>query len=74
MHIHVVLTLAPFLFCPMSSVINRDKTWLNVVIEKRDVLLAGQHISWFYMLGFPLSLFNSTSGYEFSEANMSNSE
>lgn len=44
-HIHEVLTLAPFLFCPMSSVINRYKTRLNVVIENKAVLVAGQHIN-----------------------------
>lgn len=45
LHIHEVLTLAPFLFYPMSSAINKYTTWLNTIIENKDVLLAIQHIS-----------------------------
>lgn len=44
-HIHEALTSAPLLFCPMSSVINRYKTWLNVAIENKDVLGASQNIN-----------------------------
>lgn len=58
----------------MNSVTNRYKTSLKVAIENKDVLGASQNINRFYVLGFPLSAFSSASGYEFSEANMSNSE
>jgi len=58
----------------MSSVINKYTTQLNTIIKNKDVLVAIQHINGFYMLGLSLSLFSSSSGYEFSVANMKYSE
>lgn len=45
LNIYEVLTQAPSLLCPMSSLINRYKTWLNTAVGNKDVLVASQHIN-----------------------------
>lgn len=67
------INISPIFVLPNEFSDKQIQMWLNVVTENKDVLGADQNINWFYMLGFSLSLFSSTSGYEFSEGNMSNS-